>query len=128
MSCIRETEEDMNGSLRGKGFISLTFLIVLSLVMSIMAAKIDHLNKANEVYLNLKEFENVFEKEERVITKAKCILLKEQELTEFSAGNMYVRVYRNRDGYELYFDGYVLVLAVYEKQIVDFEMKRYGSF
>lgn len=128
MSCIRETEEDMNGSLRGKGFISLTFLIVLSLVMSIMAAKIDHLNKANEVYLNLKESENVFEKEARVITKAKCILLKEQGLTDFSAGNMDVRVYRNRDGYELYFDGYVLVLAVYEKQIVDFEMKRYGSF
>ena len=128
MSCIRETEEDMSGSLRGKGFISLTFLIVLSLVMSIMAAKIDHLNKANEVYLNLKESENVFEKEARVITKAKCILLKEQGLTDFSAGNMDVRVYRNRDGYELYFDGYVLVLAVYEKQIVDFEMKRYGSF
>ena len=96
--------------------------------MSIMAAKIDHLNKANEVYLNLKESENVFEKEARVITKAKCILLKEQGLTDFSAGNMDVRVYRNGDGYELYFDGYVLVLAVYEKQIVDFEMKRYGSF
>ena len=128
MSVMKERESSMRGSLRERGFISLTFLIVLTLVMSIVTAKIDYLNKANEVYLNLREFESVFEKEAQVISEAKCILAKEQELYDFQAGRIDVRVYRNSRGYELYFDEYVLTLTVHENEIVDFEMKRYGSF
>ena len=128
MSCTQEREKDSNGSLRRKGFISLTFLIVLSLVMSIIAAKTDYLNKSNEVYLNLQEFETTFEKEAKVITKAKCLLLKEGELNDFQVDRIAVRVYRNTEGYELYFDDYLLILTVYERQIIDFEMKRHVSF
>lgn len=92
--------------------------------MSIVTVKSDYILKANSVYYNLKENETVFEREAMVINHAKCILVRNEELEDFMIDGIYVRVYRNSSGYDMHFDGYLLSITVYEKQIVDFVLKR----
>lgn len=92
--------------------------------MSIVTVKSDYILKANSVYYNLKENETIFAKEAMVINHAKCILVRNEELEDFMIDGIYVRVYRNSNGYDMHFDGHVLSITVYEKQIVDFVLKR----
>ena len=96
--------------------------------MSIVTAKADYIRKANEVYLNLRSFEEVFSKEAKVISHAKCLLLREESLSDFEVGGIRVRVFQTVNGYDLYFENYVLSIVTYDRQIIDFQMKRVGSF
>ena len=93
--------------------------------MTLIAAKSDYLYKANEVYYNLKEYENTFASEAKAISYAKCILLRNEELEDFYIDGLYVSVYQTSKGYELLFNGYVTEIEVYDKQIVDFRTKKY---
>ena len=128
MPSIEEKERNTKGSWRQKGFISLTFLIVLTLTVSIVTAKADYIRKANEVYLNLRSFEEVFAAEAKVISRAKCLLLREGSLSDFQAGGIFVRTCQSVEGYDLYFENFVLSIVIRERQIIDFQMKRIGSF
>ena len=93
-------------------------------MMSLIAAKADYVYKADTVYKKLEEFEELFETETHILTYAKCTLVKEMELDDFSAGGVYVSVYNSRNGYDLYFMNYVMEIDVYEKQIVNFSVRK----
>lgn len=84
--------------------------------------KSDYIISANRVYENLKEFEDIYEKEAQVISYAKYTLLRNEELDDFIVNGIYVSVYDMADGYELCFDGYFIDIDVYDKQIIHFEM------
>ncbi|MBO4918952.1 MAG: hypothetical protein J5365_02225 [Erysipelotrichaceae bacterium] len=75
---------------------------------------------ADNVYLNLRENEKTFASEAAVISRAKCMLMRNEPLEDFYANGIYVRVYGDNGIYELYYQGYRLEIYVYEKQIVDF--------
>ena len=92
--------------------------------MSLILAKSNYIIKANETYLNLKEYEKLFEKEALVISHIKCALLQEVAIEDYYAGNIYVSVHECADGYDLYFDGYMMHLEVVDKQIVDYVLSR----
>ena len=125
MRYTKERESAMKGSSQEQqGFISTTFLIVLCLIMAIVAVKSDYIVKANEVYCNLREAEETFAKEAAVIGYTKCILARNEELHSFEIGGIAVDVYETHNGYDLYFEGYVLTLIVYERQIIDYSLVR----
>ena len=90
--------------------------------MSIIAAKSDYIEKANQTYLNLKEYENVFAKEAKIMSYVKCSLLRKEELNDFNIGGTRVSVYQTNNGYQLFFENYKLKIEVYNCMIVDFDL------
>lgn len=92
--------------------------------MAVIAVKSDYIVKANEVYGNLKEAEEVFAKEAAVLNHVKCVLVRNEELLPFSVSGISVDVYETREGYDLYFDGYVMTLTVYDRQVIDYRLIR----
>lgn len=97
---------------------------MMCLIMSIVTAKTDYIIKANSVYLNLEEYEKVFRLEALIINHIKCLLVRNETLDDFMIDGVYVSVYGHNDEYDLYFHDYVISITVYEKQIVDFVIKR----
>ena len=96
----------------------------MCLIMSIVTAKTDYIIKANSVYLNLEEYEKVFRLEAMIMNHIKCLLVRNEALEDFMIDGVYVSVYGHNDEYDLYFHDYVISITVYEKQIVDFVIKR----
>ena len=94
-------------------------------LMSVVVAKSDYIFKANTVYDNLLEFEDTFALQAQVIDYAKCALIRNEDLTDYYVYGTYVSVYKNTNGYDLYFDDYHISLEVYDKQIIDYEMERF---
>lgn len=72
--------------------------------------------------MNLEEYEDIFAQEAEVMSYAKYTLLRNEELDDFFIDGIYVSVYENSDGYELYFNGHVLNIEIFDKQIVDFDL------
>lgn len=91
---------------------------------AMIIAKSDYIYKADLVYENLKEYEDVFRMEAIVIDRVKCMLVRNEELDDFSIQGIYVSVYHQENGYDLYFGAYHMKLVVYEKQIIDYAMER----
>lgn len=89
-------------------------------LLSVIAVKSDYLYKANEVYYNLQEYEEVFNLEAQILSYIKCVLLRNEQLEDFVTNDCYVTVYETTNGYELLFDNYVMDIDVYDKQIIDF--------
>lgn len=92
--------------------------------MSVIAAKSEYIYSANSAYSNLQEYEEIFEKEASVISYLKCALLRNDDIDDFYVNGIGVNVYETSSGYELYFDSYVMDVDVYDKQIIDFEVRR----
>ena len=93
-------------------------------MMSLIAAKADYIYKADTIYKELEEFEELFETEAHVLTYAKCALMKEDSLDDFVVSGIYVSVYNSSNDYDLYFLDYLMEIDVYDKQIVNFNVKR----
>ena len=93
-------------------------------MMSLIAAKADYVYKADSVYRRLEEFEELFAIEAQILTYAKCVLIKDDELDDFTAAGTYVSVYNDSNGYDLYFMDYIMEIDVYEKQIVNFDVRK----
>lgn len=89
----------------------------------IIAAKSDYIEKANSAYINLINYEEVFEIETQVIDYVKCALLRNDELDDFYIDNYLVSVYHNGNEYDLYFANYEMEIEVYDKQIVGMSMQ-----
>ena len=93
-------------------------------LMALIAAKSDYIYKANMAYANLQDHEQVFEMEAQVLSYVKCVLLRNEDLDDFYIYGSVVSVYQTSNGYELYFDDYKMNIDVYDKQIVDFSVRR----
>jgi len=125
MLAMKEINRNMKErSVKQEGFISTAFLIVMCTMMSLIAAKADYIYKADTIFKKLEEYEELFEAEAQVLTYAKCVLIREDTLDDFVASGMYVSVYNSADGYDLYFLDYIMEINVYDKQIVNFTVKR----
>ena len=98
----------------------MSFLIVMLLMMSIVTYKSEYIIGANEVYIRLNDFKEMFYLEARIIDTVKCLLVQGEELEDFYVDGYLVSVYRSGDNYSLYFDKYCIEIEVYEKQIIDF--------
>ena len=96
--------------------------------MSLIAAKADYIYKANEVYNRLNNFESLYEVEANVLTYAKCAIVQENELVDFVIDGIYVSVYNNSKGYDLYFLNYLMKIEVYDKQIIYFSVRQNWFF
>ena len=92
----------------------------MCLIVTLISMKSEFILAADNVYLNLRENEKTFASEAAVISRAKCMLMRNEPLEDFYANGIYVRVYGDNGIYELYYQGYRLEIYVYEKQIVDF--------
>lgn len=106
-----------------KGFISTTFLIVMCSIAMIITAKSDYIVKANEVYYNLIQYEELFNMEAKIIDYAKCALLRNETLDDFYIDNCLVEVFDYGDEYILYFDNYKMAIEVYNKQIIGMKVE-----
>ena len=92
-------------------------------MISLIASKSDYIIKADQVYRNLEEYEEIFEAEAEVIDTFKCMLARNEEISDFCADGICVSVYRNGNDYELFFLDYEMSVSVYEKQIIDFKVR-----
>ncbi len=93
-------------------------------MMSLIALKSDYIIKADHVYYDLERYGNEFAKEVHVMQRAKCLLLQEGELTDFESSGIYISVYPDSYGYDLYFGQYRIRLFVQEKQIINFYVQK----
>ena len=96
----------------------------MCLIVMMISMKSEYILAADNVYLNLKENEEIFAKEAAVISYAKCVLIRNEALEDFTVNGIRVRVYGDGGIYELYFEDYRMEIYVYEKQIVDFYLFR----
>ena len=106
-----------------QGFISTIFLIVMCLMISLIALKSDYILKADQVYANLEEYQEIFEAEAEVIDVFKCLLARNEEINDFCTDGICVSVFQNGNDYELFFLDYEMSVSVYEKQIIDFRVR-----
>ena len=89
-------------------------------LVSVIALKSDYIYKANTIYSNLKEYEQIYYKEAFVLNYAKCCLVQNVELSDYYVNGINVSVFKNNNGYDLFFDGYKISIYLYEKQIIDY--------
>ena len=92
-------------------------------MISLIALKSDYILKADQVYRNLEEYEEIFEAEAKVIDTFKCMLARNEEIADFCRDGICVSVYRTGNDYELFFLDYEMSVFVYEKQIIDFKVR-----
>jgi len=93
-------------------------------LMSIIAIKADYISSGNTVYSKLEEYQAIFEEEAYIISYVKCTLLRKEELSDFNINGIEVSVFNSNDGYELYFDDYLISIEVYDDQIVGFKTSK----
>ena len=96
----------------------------MCLIVMMISMKSEFILSADNVYMNLAENEKTFAREAAVLSYARCILMRNEPLEDFSINGIHVRVYGDNGIYELYYDSYRLEIYVYEKQIVDFYLFR----
>lgn len=97
---------------------------MMCVMLSLITAKSDYIYKANMAYENLNEASELFRQEAYVMNRFKCMLAREEDIDDFVVNGIYVNVYQNNNGYDLYFDSYHINTVVYDKQIVSFEVNR----
>lgn len=93
-------------------------------MMGIVTAKTDYIIKTKNTLINLKNFEESFSDETKVIWRAKCLLMQNEELDDYYVDGIYVSVYRTSSGYNLKYMGYNVDLTVYDKQIIDYTIEK----
>jgi len=87
----------------------------------IVMCKADYIVKLNNVYANLEEYINVFEKEALVISEAKCQLLLNKKIDSFVVDGIYVESDFYSDKCYLYFNEYQIILYIVNDMIVHYD-------
>ena len=90
----------------------------------IITAKSDYITKANAVFYNLQEYEDIFYMEAQIVDYMKCHLLRNDVINDFYIDNCLVNVYTNGNEYNLYFDEYRMNIETYEKQIINVNIQK----
>lgn len=88
--------------------------------MTILVSKLDYISKINNVYANLNEFIDSFADEAMIINHVKCILLQNEELDSFNVNGLDVEVYKQNDGYTLFFADKQMNIDVYDNMVIDY--------
>lgn len=88
-------------------------------IMNILMIKNDFIIASDEVYDNLKNYEELFAKEAMILNYVKCELLQNDDLDDFSINGIDVFISYNND-YYLKFDDKTLIINVKDKQIMDY--------
>lgn len=83
-------------------------------------SKLDYIEKCNNAYYNLNEFTDSFYEEALIINHVKCVLLQNEELTDFNINGINVEVYEQNDSYNLFFDDKQINIDVYDNMVVDY--------
>lgn len=83
-------------------------------------SKLDYIEKCNNAYCNLNEFTDSFYEEALIINHVKCVLLQNEELTDFNINGINVEVYEQNDSYSLFFDDIQINVDVYDNMVVDY--------
>ena len=89
-------------------------------MMNLVTVMAEYVTVANGTYADLEQMAESFARDAQIIEHAKCLLLRNGELSDFTAGGTAVGVFRTFDGYELHYDGMVMALSVEERQIIGF--------
>lgn len=76
---------------------------------------------ANTVFNNLKEYEDKFNDEYKVISELKCMLVNELEISDYMIDGIYVSVSGNEYEYYLDFNNISMCVTVKDKMIVDYD-------
>lgn len=87
-----------------------------------MMAMAYHLSRSLETLCLLKEYQDSFEIEALVISKAKCLLLQEKELNDFYINNELVSCIATCDGYELEYQDYLFLIETNNDCICDYSI------
>ncbi|MBQ0036170.1 MAG: hypothetical protein KBT35_04590 [Firmicutes bacterium] len=83
-------------------------------------SKFDYIEKCNNAYYNLNEFTDSFYEEALIINHVKCVLLQNEELTDFNINGINVEVYGQDESYSLFFDDKQINVDVYDNMVVDY--------
>lgn len=68
---------------------------------------------------NLNDFHEFFLDEALIINHVKCNLLRNEDIEDFYINENYINVYKNSEGYDIYYKNRRISITVYEKMIVD---------
>lgn len=88
--------------------------------MGIILAKTDYIISSKNTLINLKEFEESFSIEAQIVWRMRCLLMQNEEPLGFYVGSVYADVHKTDNGYIVYYNGLIMNLEVYEKQITDY--------
>lgn len=88
--------------------------------MGIILAKTDYIISSKNTLINIKEFEESFSLEAEIIWHVRCLLMQNEEPSGFYAGTVYADVHKTDSGYTVYYNGLIMNIEVYEKQITDY--------
>jgi len=81
----------------------------------------NNIYSANTVFNNLKEYEDKFNDEYKVISELKCLLVNEQEISDYSIDGIWVGVSGGGSDYYLDFNDVRMHVYVKDKMIVDYD-------
>lgn len=101
----------------------MSFLVAMMSICSIVMSKADFITKTNKVYENLISFEDNFENEALILNYVKCVLLHYEDISDFTVNGVYVSVYVDSNGYDLFYENKRMHLEVYDRQIIDYDVE-----
>lgn len=78
--------------------------------------------KTDLTLINLNDFKDNFYYESKIINKIKCDLIRKEEVCDFSIDGIFVNVYSNSEGFDIYYLDKKIALIVYDSIIVDYEV------
>ena len=107
---------------RKKGFISTTFLIIMTNCLLVIAYASSYLITSNDIYLRLEEFKNDFAYEAKIINEAKCLLANNM-LEDFYVDDNLISVYEDGNTYILYAGNFNIVLNTLGSLILSYDIE-----
>ena len=107
---------------RKKGFISTTFLIIMTNCLLVIAYVSSYIITSNDIYLRLEEFKNDFAYEAKIINEAKCLLANNM-LEDFYVDDNLISVYEDGNTYILYAGNFNIVLNTLDSLILSYDIE-----
>ena len=107
---------------RRKGFISTTFLIIMTNCLLVIAYVSSYIITSNDIYLRLEEFKNDFAYEAKIINEAKCLLANNM-LEDFYVDDNLISVYEDGNTYILYAENFNIVLNTLDSLILSYDIE-----
>ena len=88
--------------------------------MNLITLMNEYIITANNIYIDLRDNLEIFQKEAVIIDEAKCYLVNYANLDDFEYDGAYA--YETSDGYAIVYDELLIDLKTSDKQIVDYDV------